>query len=291
MNILVEFFVFRAHIFFPGVMEEFANELKQTNASTPLWVSLVSGGVAGTFTDITLFPLDTVKTRLQSGSLANRQLVRGLYQGIGPAALASAPSAALFFGTYEFAKKFSSDSPFGHGQAAIAGEIVSALFKVPFEVVKQRLQANSTHSSAWQVFIDIYRREGYRGCYAGLGATLAREIPFGFIQMPLYEFFKKIVQQNTGGSEVTSLQACGCGAVAGGIAAAATCPVDVWKTRLMLGDPNATIFSIARKEGVRALFSGVVPRVVWISVGGSVFFGAYEGMRSFLLLGGGRTNS
>jgi solute carrier family 25 S-adenosylmethionine transporter 26 len=29
-------------------------------------------------------------------------------------------------------------------------------------------------------------------------------------------------------------------------------------------------------EGVRTLFSGIVPRVIWISMGGAVFFGAYE---------------
>ena len=249
-------------------------------ARDPVWVSLVAGGVAGTFTDISLFPLDTVKTRLQSGGTSSSQIFRGLYQGLGPAALASAPSAALFFGTYEFSKKFVPESPIGHGQAAVAGEVVSALFKVPFEVVKQRLQAKRSHS-AWAVFSEIYVREGYRGVYAGLGATLAREIPFGFIQMPVYEFLKKWVRKDR--DELTTFEACSCGAVAGGLAAAATCPIDVWKTRLMLGNPNATILSIGRTEGVSALFSGVVPRVLWISVGGSVFFGAYEAMRSFLV--------
>ena len=262
-------------------MEQFVQEVEgETKKSDPVWVSLVAGGVAGTFTDISLFPLDTVKTRLQSGGRGNGQIFRGLYQGLGPAALASAPSAALFFGTYEYSKKFVAESPVGHGQAAVAGEVVSALFKVPFEVVKQRLQATKSQS-AWTVFRDIYAREGYRGAYAGLGATLAREIPFGFIQMPVYEYLKRWVKKD--GQELTTVEACGCGAVAGGLAAAATCPIDVWKTRLMLGNPEATILSIGRTEGIAALFSGVVPRVLWISVGGSVFFGAYEAMRSFLV--------
>ena len=33
---------------------------------------------------------------------------------------------------------------------------------------------------------------------------------------------------------------------------------------------------IASEEGPRALFRGVVPRVMWISVGGGIFFGTYE---------------
>ena len=40
---------------------------------------------------------------------------------------------------------------------------------------------------------------------------------------------------------------------------------------------------IAAEEGVVALFSGIAPRVVWISVGGAVFFGAYEATRKVLL--------
>jgi solute carrier family 25 (mitochondrial S-adenosylmethionine transporter), member 26 len=34
--------------------------------------------------------------------------------------------------------------------------------------------------------------------------------------------------------------------------------------------------TIVREEGFPALFRGVVPRVMWISVGGSIFFGTYE---------------
>jgi solute carrier family 25 S-adenosylmethionine transporter 26 len=30
------------------------------------------------------------------------------------------------------------------------------------------------------------------------------------------------------------------------------------------------------EEGVRALFSGIGPRVIWISIGGSIFLGVYE---------------
>jgi solute carrier family 25 S-adenosylmethionine transporter 26 len=33
---------------------------------------------------------------------------------------------------------------------------------------------------------------------------------------------------------------------------------------------------IARTEGPKALFSGVVPRTMWISLGGAVFLGMYE---------------
>ena len=81
------------------------------------------------------------------------------------------------------------------------------------------------------------------------------------------------------------------GAVAGGIAAAATTPLDVVKTRLMTQAAAArdgyagwsdALARIAREEGVGALFRGVHVRVAWISVGGAIFFGAYEEARRAL---------
>ncbi len=71
----------------------------------------------------------------------------------------------------------------------------------------------------------------------------------------------------------------------GAVAACLTNPTDVVKTRLMLGYDTKgvryvgtanTMARITREEGVRALFSGVSSRVVWISIGGIIFFGGYE---------------
>ena len=43
-----------------------------------------------------------------------------------------------------------------------------------------------------------------------------------------------------------------------------------------------TLGIIYREEGVRVLFSGVVPRVIWISLGGAVFLGVYEAAKKAL---------
>jgi len=37
-----------------------------------------------------------------------------------------------------------------------------------------------------------------------------------------------------------------------------------------------TFNRILHEEGFRTLFSGVGPRVIWMSVGGSIFLGVYE---------------
>ena len=44
----------------------------------------------------------------------------------------------------------------------------------------------------------------------------------------------------------------------------------------------STLGIVYREEGLRVLFSGVVPRVMWISVGGAVFLGVYEAAKKTL---------
>lgn len=58
--------------------------------------------MAGTSVDVALFPIDTLKTRLQSPQgFIQAGGFRGIYNGLGAAAIGSAPGAALFFSTYE----------------------------------------------------------------------------------------------------------------------------------------------------------------------------------------------
>jgi len=49
----------------------------------------------------------------------------------------------------------------------------------------------------------------------------------------------------------------------------------------------ATMRGIYALEGPRALFRGVVPRVMWISGGGAVFLGVYEAVKATLARPGG----
>jgi solute carrier family 25 S-adenosylmethionine transporter 26 len=106
--------------------------------------------------------------------------------------------------------------------------------------------------------------------------------------------------------ELRAYEAAICGSISGGIAAAVTTPLDVMKTRLMLGKdkdgipyqglkdtwrrlkiechnltlPEASVSSqsvLTQRQAIkRVFFAGVEPRVMWISIGGFIFFGAYE---------------
>ncbi|KAM7308984.1 putative carrier protein PET8 [Ixodes scapularis] len=83
-----------------------------------------------------------------------------------------------------------------------------------------------------------------------------------------------------------SWQAAVSGAVAGGIAAGLTTPFDAAKTRIMLAEKSSHLASgnmwealatIWKQRGLQGLFSGVLPRVVSLSVGGFIFLGAGPG--------------
>eukprot|EP00731_Ephydatia_muelleri_P001755 Em0001g1755a len=267
-------------------------------------VPLLAGGLAGTAVDVTLFPLDTMKTRLQSskGFWASGGF-RRIYAGILPAASASAPSAALFFCTYELLKVVLGSShvpsPWVHMLAATAGEVSACVVRVPCEVIKQRTQTSRglRPSQVFKAAIESEVSEvglvrGFRGLYRGYLTTLSREIPFSFIQFPLWEYLKVTWRDSQGGRPLEPWQGAVCGALAGAVAAAMTTPLDVAKTRVMLaktGDMEVKasvaglLVKIGREEGLRGLFSGFVPRICWIGLGGFVFLGAYEQGRHLLL--------
>ncbi|XP_033110114.1 S-adenosylmethionine mitochondrial carrier protein-like isoform X1 [Anneissia japonica] len=265
-------------------------------------ISLVSGGCAGMSVDLALFPLDTVKTRLQStdGFLRSGGF-RGIYSGLLPVLLGSAPTAGVFFCAYELSKELgagyisNSYMPFVHMGAASVGETAACLVRNPVEVIKQRAQT-SRHRSSIAILGSTIRTEGFRGLYRGYLSLLLREIPFSFIQFPIWEFFKRIWCDRQG-CAVSAWQSAMCGATAGGISAAITTPLDVAKTRIMLAKQGSktaggniiyVIGDIWQTNGIKGLFAGVVPRVMWITFGGAIFFGAYEKVKIILISTKGR---
>nr|XP_004545360.1 S-adenosylmethionine mitochondrial carrier protein isoform X2 [Maylandia zebra] len=246
--------------------------------------SLVAGGCAGMCVDLTLFPLDTIKTRLQSQQgFYKAGGFRGIYAGVPSAAVGSFPNAAAFFVTYEYTKALLGTggvfalphvAPVTHMLAASLGEVVACLIRVPTEVVKQRAQA-SLSSSTYNILL----------------ATLREEIPFSLVQFPLWEYLKTLWSSRQGHT-LYSWQSAVCGAVAGAVAALVTTPLDVAKTRIMLAKAGSTtasgniplvLYDVWRSRGIAGLFAGSIPRMTFISVGGFIFLGAYEKVRRTLL--------
>ncbi|XP_077181219.1 mitochondrial S-adenosylmethionine carrier protein isoform X5 [Paroedura picta] len=243
--------------------------------------SLTAGGLAGMCVDLVLFPLDTVKTRLQSPQgFKKAGGFRGIYAGVPSTAVGSFPNAAAFFVTYECMKAvLHTDAspylaPVTHMVAASLGEVVACLIRVPSEVVKQRAQV-SPASSTLRILSNTVCEEGILGLYRGYKSTVLREDLWSWKQ----------------GHVVDSWQSAVCGAFAGGFAAAVTTPLDVAKTRIMLakaGSKNASgnvlpaLYGVWRTQGIPGLFAGVVPRMSAISLGGFIFLGTYDKIRRLL---------
>ncbi|KAI9851334.1 MAG: S-adenosylmethionine transporter [Thelocarpon superellum] len=258
--------------------------------------ALLAGGIAGTTVDLTLHPLDTLKTRLQaSHGFARSGGFHGIYKGVGSALVGSAPGAALFFTTYEASKAFLAQArpgrgsePLEHMLAASAGEVAACAVRVPTEVIKQRAQAGH-YPSSWAALRDTVRRgagsqSGWGGVarelYRGWSVTVMREVPFTVIQFPLWEGMKDARRRATGRHGVSAVESALFGSVAGAVAAGVTTPLDVLKTRLMLSKEEQHVLplltQILRDSGPRAFFAGIGPRIVWISLGGAIFLGSYE---------------
>jgi hypothetical protein len=220
------------------------------------------------------------------------------------------PSAASFFLVYDGVKRsiLSGNRTFSrtaessvHMLASSMGEIAACAIRVPTEVVKQRAQAGLFGGSSLLALQDILafrnQRNGYtmmvRELYSGAGVTIMREIPFTIVQFSLWEYFKSsysIYQHEKHRRKkgmVTALESALFGSAAGAIAAAATTPLDVLKTRIMLrrrehGDTSTragafrVLARISREEGMQGLFKGFGPRIAWISTGGAIFLGTYQ---------------
>ncbi|KAL4002169.1 Mitochondrial carrier family protein [Acanthocheilonema viteae] len=155
---------------------------------------LFCGAIAGLAVELTLYPLDTIKTRLQSskGFTAAGGL-RNVYRGMRSVVIGSVPSAALFFSTYNTLKHLAGrESIAVNAGAASFSEVVACVIRVPTELVKQRAQTKHGHDLGI-ICRMIYNRSGFIGFYQGFLSTVFREIPFSLIEFPLWEVLKQKV--------------------------------------------------------------------------------------------------
>ncbi|KAJ8561436.1 hypothetical protein K7X08_027626 [Anisodus acutangulus] len=247
----------------------------------------VAGAAAGVVVEAALYPIDTIKTRLQAVRGGGQIILKGLYSGLAGNLVGVLPASAIFVGVYELAKRKLLDSvpenlsAIAHLTAGAVGGAASSIVRVPTEVVKQRMQTGQFASAPDAVRL-IVAKEGFRGLYAGYGSFLLRDLPFDAIQFCIYEQmrmgYKLAAKRDLKDPENAMI-----GAFAGAITGAITTPLDVIKTRLMVQGSAKQyegimhcVNTIVREEGASTLFKGMGPRVLWIGIGGSIFFGVLE---------------
>lgn len=226
------------------------------------------------------------------------------WKGVLPPVLVETPKRAVKFFTFEQYKKFflfgaPAPTPLTFSLAGLGAGVTEAILVNPFEVVKVSLQANRAHlkevPSTWAVTKQIVATQGlgFRGLNKGVTATIARNgvfnmFYFGFYHsvkglMPEYEdhvkeFFRKV----------------GIGFVSGTLASCCNIPFDVAKSRIQGPQPVAgqikyrtTLGSMAivyREEGWRALYKGLVPKVLRLGPGGAIMLVVYDYVYQYLTL-------
>uniref|UniRef100_A0A6M2F9V7 S-adenosylmethionine transporter n=1 Tax=Populus davidiana TaxID=266767 RepID=A0A6M2F9V7_9ROSI len=258
-----------------------------------VYEGIIAGGAAGVIAEAVLYPIDTIKTRLQAIHGGGKINLKGLYSGLAGNLAGVLPASAIFVGVYEPIKQKllkslpENLSALAQLTAGAIGGAASSLVRVPTEVVKQRMQTGQFASAPGAIRL-IVSEEGFKGLYAGYGSFLLRDLPFDAIQFCIYEQmlmgYKLAAKRDPKDAEIAIV-----GAFAGAITGAMTTPLDVVKTRLMVqGSANQYkgIFdcarTIAKEEGTHALLKGLGPRVLWIGVGGAIFFGVLEKTKQIL---------
>ncbi|XP_042496752.1 S-adenosylmethionine carrier 1, chloroplastic/mitochondrial [Macadamia integrifolia] len=258
-----------------------------------LFEGVIAGGTAGVVVETALYPIDTIKTRLQAARGGGELLWKGLYSGLAGNLVGVLPASAIFVGVYEPTKQkllriFPENlTAFAHLTAGAIGGAASSLVRVPTEVVKQRMQTGQFASAPDAVRL-IVAKEGFKGLYAGYGSFLLRDLPFDAIQFCIYEQLR-IGYKLAAKRDLKDAENAIIGAFAGALTGAITTPLDVIKTRLMTqGSANQyygianCVQTIVREEGPTALLKGIGPRVLWIGIGGSIFFGVLERTKQYL---------
>ena len=272
---------------------------------------VTAGAIAGAAVELALYPLDTIKTRLQAARGGSRVNFKHLYKGVGGNLLGAVPACAVFFAVYEPVKvmlmpDLGGSQPIGvHLLAATTGGLAASMIRVPTEVIKSRMQTGQFPSARLAAKY-IATHEGIlAGLFAGFGSSLLRDLPFDAIEFTSYERFKMFWKSSHGGNEPQKHETVAIGALAGMLTGAITTPLDVVKTRLMIQGGRTVVHSIdslnscssqryrgiidcfvrtAREEGWSALFKGMSPRVAFIGLGGGIFFCALETAKDIFLL-------
>ncbi|CAN1344971.1 S-adenosylmethionine carrier 1, chloroplastic/mitochondrial [Linum perenne] len=254
---------------------------------------VIAGGAAGVVVETALYPIDTIKTRLQAARGGGKIVWKGLYSGLAGNIAGVLPASALFVGVYEPVKQKllqvvpENFSAFAHLTAGAIGGLAASFVRVPTEVVKQRMQTGQFSSAPSAVRL-IVAKEGFKGLYAGFGAFLLRDLPFDALQFCIYEQIR-IGYKAAARRDLNDAENAVIGAFAGALTGAVTTPLDVIKTRQMVQGSGSQykgvvdcVQTIVREEGPSALLKGLGPRVLWIGIGGSIFFGVLESSKRML---------
>ncbi|KAF7309665.1 hypothetical protein MIND_00337600 [Mycena indigotica] len=280
-------------------------------ANAGYMVNMFAGALAGISEHAVMYPIDSIKTRMQVFSaspvaiysgvgnaftrISSTEGIRALWRGVSSTVLGAGPAHAVHFGTLEAVRELASNmgsSPW------LATYLISQLWLAqqpttaadalmnPFDVIKQRMQV---HKSEFRSVLTcarvVFRNEGLAAFYVSYPTTLAISIPFNAIQFTVYEQVKDLMNPRRTYSPSSHIVA---GGVAGAVAAAVTTPLDVAKTLLQtrgtaheadlrnVGGMLDALRVIWARDGFKGYARGLTPRVLTIMPSSALCWMSYE---------------
>lgn len=169
------------------------------------------------------------------------------------------------------------------GAGAAAG-VIAATFVCPLDVIKTRLQVHglpklSKSCGKGSIIIgsleQIVQKEGLRGMYRGLSPTVLALLPNWAVYFTVYDQLKKLLCSNDGSKQLSVAANMAAASGAGVATTMVTNPLWVVKTRfqtqeLKVGvvpyrNTSGALRRIAHEEGIRGLYSGLLPALAGIS--------------------------
>ncbi|RPA89394.1 mitochondrial carrier [Choiromyces venosus 120613-1] len=284
------------------------------------------GSIAGAFGATIVYPIDLVKTRMQTqrskvvGELMYKNSIdcakkvirnegfRGLYSGLGPQLIGVAPEKAIKLTVNDLVR---SKAKGKDGEITLPWEIIAGasaggcqvVFTNPLEIVKIRLQvqgevAKNVEGVPRRSALWIVKNLGLVGLYKGASACLLRDVPFSAIYFPTYSHLKKDWFGESPTKKLGILQLLISGAIAGMPAAYLTTPCDVIKTRLQVEARKGQTHyrglihcasTIWREEGFKAFYKGGPARILRSSPQFGFTLAAYEVLQTLFPVHGGKT--
>jgi len=272
-------------------------------------IHMGAGAAAGVMEHTLMYPLDSVKTRMQNiqtveyksisdafGRIIYKEGSRRLFRGMSAMIVGAGPAHALYFSCYEKLKHVFTRGINGHANhtkwenSTIANGLAGAcatffhdIIMNPAEVVKQRMQVSgSLHSSCMRCVLHTYQTEGLGAFYRSFSTQLFMNIPFQATHFMVYEFTQERINPDrcyNPGTHIVS------GAAAGGVASIVTNPLDVCKTLLntqkhredhAIRGLRQAVRTVYETNGIRTFFRGTTARVLYQMPSTAVSWSVYE---------------
>jgi len=211
----------------------------------PYWFNYLSAFVGSVASTLVMHPVDTIKTRMQVNRLGRGRKeddnISSLYEGLTGNILKEGPPSALYLGVYE-SVKYSLLPLYGpqyklliYLAAGAAGELLGSVVRAPAEAIKSTVQSGIAGSASEAAIRVFGTKESRMNIVRAWSASVWRDVPFGAIQLALFELIKAYILNNPDidfdSSTLTSEALIG--AFAGGTGALLTNPFDIITTRII----------------------------------------------------------